>query len=242
MRHPLAESFVLDDLAFELRRSSRRKTISITLERDGALILTVPPDCPPEQIARVVGAQRRWIYTKLARQELLHHPSGPKEYVSGEGFAYLGRTYRLLLVDPPSGDAADTPALRLHQGRFHLRRDERHHAAKHFVTWYVAHGTPWLRRRVDLLAERIGVSSPPITVRDLGYRWGSCSRSGTLQFHWRTLQLPPRIIEYVVTHEMIHLLEPHHGQDFWRRLQRVLPDFAGRKQWLAERGASLGGP
>ncbi len=109
------------------------------------------------------------------------------------------------------------------------------------VAWYVTHGSPWLRRRIDLLADRIGVPPPPITVRDLGFRWGSCSRAGTVHIHWRTLQLPPRIIEYVVAHELIHLLEPHHGPQFWRRLERAMSDFAQRKQWLAERGASLGG-
>ena len=59
---------------------------------------------------------------------------------------------------------------------------------------------------------------------------------GTLNFHWRTVCLPPRIIEYVIVHELVHLLEPHHGEVFWKRVERILPDFDGRKRWLGENG------
>jgi hypothetical protein len=56
-------------------------------------------------------------------------------------------------------------------------------------------------------------------------------------FHWRTLQLPPRIIMYIVVHELAHLLHPNHGPEFWRCIARVLPDWAARAQWLEEHGA-----
>jgi len=65
-----------------------------------------------------------------------------------------------------------------------------------------------------------------VVVRELGYRWGSCSRGDTLNFHWRAVQLPPRITEYVIVHELVHLLEPHHKPAFWKRLERAMPDYA----------------
>ena len=58
----------------------------------------------------------------------------------------------------------------------------------------------------------------------------------SLNFHWRTLCLPPRTVEYVVIHELVHLVEPYHGKDFWRRVERIIPDFADRKRWVAENG------
>ena len=235
--HPV--SLTVEDLRFELRRSSKRKTVGVTIDRDGRLILTAPDGCPVDLIERVAREKRFWVYTKLAQRELLCRPAPPREYVSGEGFPYLGRSYRLLLVDPPPDGAAAVPPLRLHHGRFQLRRDERHRAQEHFAAWYVGHGTPWLRRRVDLLAGRVGVTPPPLTVRELGYRWGACGADGSLAFHWRTVCLPPRIVEYVVAHELVHLHEPHHGPAFWRRLERAMPDFAARKRWLAEYGATF---
>ena len=228
-------SLVVDGLAYQLRRSPRRTTIGITVDRDGSLILTAPDDCPEETIEETAHKKQLWVHTKLAEKRLLFRPKPPKEYVTGENFYHLGRSHRLLLVDAPENDSS-TPALRLHRGRFELRRDERHRAGEHFVAWYVRNGQPWIQRRVDLLADRIGAAPATVNVRELGYRWGSCGPKSNLNIHWRTICLPPRIVEYVVVHELIHLIEPHHGKDFWKRVERVILDYAVRKKWLAENG------
>ncbi|MCB9421742.1 MAG: M48 family metallopeptidase [Ardenticatenaceae bacterium] len=70
------------------------------------------------------------------------------------------------------------------------------------------------------------------------HAWGSCSPSGKLNFHWRTVCLPSRIIEYVVVHELVHLHEPNHGEGFWQRLRRAMPDYRERASWLAKQGSS----
>ena len=226
-------TLVIDGLTFELRRSDRRKTVGITVDRDGSLVLAAPTDCPTELIEGAARKKLFWVHNKLARKRILLPDTPKKEYVTGEGFYYLGRSYRLLLVDPE--DTA-TPALKLHCGRFMLRRDEVQEARRHIMDWYARYGRPWIERRVALYAERIGVQPGPLKVRDLGYRWGSCAPGGTLNFNWRTICLPPRAVEYVVAHELVHLHEPHHSPEFWQRLQRVMPDYETRKQWLAENG------
>ena len=232
----MSELMVVDDLRFELRRSARRKSIGVTVDRDGTLLLHAPVDCPMEAIEQVARQQQGWIYAKLARKRALVHERPVKEYVSGEGFLYLGRSYRLLLVTP--GEGQDTmPPLRLQGGRFLLRRDERDRAEAHFVAWYAAQGGEWLGRHVRLLAEQTGVAPHGIDVRDLHHRWGLCLPDDRVAFHWRTLQLPPRIIMYIVVHELAHLLHPNHGPEFWRCIARVLPDWAARAQWLEEHGA-----
>lgn len=87
---------------------------------------------------------------------------------------------------------------------------------------------------------RLQVEPNAIRVMDLGYHWGSRGKGGVLNFSWRVILAPIRIVDYVVVHEMIHLSEPNHTPEFWRRLHRVLPDFPGRKRWLAEHGVELG--
>lgn len=226
-------SISVGNLIFTLRWSDRRKTVGITVDRGGELIVTAPSDCPLELVERIAEKKQFWIYTKLAEKELLFKPelSLDKEFVNGESFYYLGRNYRLLVVSP-----SNQPALRLHQGRFMLRSDIRHCAYYHFIQWYTQHAEPWLRRRVSLFADRLEVAPIRIQVRELGFRWGSCSSGGTLNFHWRTILLPPRIIEYIVAHELVHLHEPLHSPAFWRQLERAMPDFTQRRQWLAENG------
>ena len=218
---------------FQLRYSRRRKTVGLTIERDGQLTITAPHNCPLDLIEQVARQKQVWVYGKLAAREQLFQPRQPKEYVPGEGFYYLGCSYRLKLITP---DDETVPPLRLHQGRFQLRRDALDQAEQHFINWYTTHGQPWIARRASLFTERLGVTPASIEVRTLGYRWGSCGRGRRLYFHWRAICLPPRIIEYVIVHELAHLLEPHHGPAFWRRLERVIPDFAARKTWLAEHG------
>jgi type I restriction enzyme M protein len=68
--------------------------------------------------------------------------------------------------------------------------------------------------------------------RDLGYRWGSCGKNGVVYFNWKLLQLPARIADYVIAHELAHLLEPHHGPGLWRILDRSLPDRRDRSEEL----------
>jgi len=223
-------SLIVGDLAFELRRSARRRSVQITVDRGGELVITAPDDCSTATMEDFVREKRFWIYTKLAEKEALQHPTPEKAFVSGEGFPYLGRRYRLLLVAEQ-----DTP-LKLEHGRFKLLRTEADRGRALFVDWYRQAGRRWLTKRVPPFARRIDVQVEAIRVRDLGFRWGSCSADGGVNFHWATLLFPPAIVDYVIVHELVHLTEKHHTPAFWRRVERVLPDFEKRKKWLAERG------
>lgn len=221
----------IEGLDFELRRTDR-KTLRVTVDRDGSLRLAAPEDATDEEIERAARKKLLWVHRKLAERRLLETEPQEKRFVSGEGFCYLGRSYRLLLHD--DGDA---PPLRLVRGRFMLVRDAAPWATSHFIDWYTAHAGPWLGRRVDLFGERLAVGPGSLKVRDLGYRWGSCTVTGNLNFNWRVICLPPRIVEYVVAHELVHLEEPDHGKDYWSRLRRLMPDCDLRKDWLANNSA-----
>ncbi len=223
-------TLTLEDLHFEIRRSARRKTVQITVDRGGELVLSAPPGCPLALMENFVREKRFWIYTKLAEKEALRAETRDKHYVSGEGFPYLGRSYRLLLVD-----YQDMP-VKLERGRFKMPRAEAPNGRRHMIRWYTQHGEAWLRPRIPHWARRLEVEPTGLTIKPLGYRWGSCGKGGKLYLHWKTILLPPRIVEYILVHELIHLREPHHTPEFWIRLERAMPDFAQRKQWLAEEG------
>jgi hypothetical protein len=107
------------------------------------------------------------------------------------------------------------------------------------VRWYSDHGKVWLRRRSDEWARRMGVAPTAIDVRDLGYKWGSCTPAGTLNFHWATILLPAPVVDYVIVHELAHLLHPDHSASFWAAVARTLPEYEQRKVWLAEHGAGV---
>jgi predicted metal-dependent hydrolase len=232
---PQQTTMQVDDLHFIVRHSLRRKTMQITVERDGDLVLSVPPGTDHELLQAFVREKRFWIYTKLAEKDRLQRQVPRKQFVGGEGFLYLGRSYRLKLVDEQ-----DAP-LKLAAGRFCLRRDALPNAREHFVRWYGERARVWLSGRVEEHRARMEVAPAGVRVQDLGYRWGSCGKGDWLYFHWKTILLPARIAEYVVVHEIAHLHEPHHTAAFWLRVERVMPDYAHRKAWLAEHGMSVEG-
>jgi len=95
----MTERLAVDDLTFEVRRSARRKTLEITVDRGGELIVTAPPGVAHEVMATFVRDKKFWLYTKIAEKKTRQQLVVGKEFVSGEGFPYLGRSYRLLLVD-----------------------------------------------------------------------------------------------------------------------------------------------
>lgn len=225
----------VDDLSLVLRRSPRRKTVQITVERDGQLLLVAPPEVDEGHLRQFVLEKRFWIYSRLAEKDRLQQVAPAKEFLDGEGFSYLGRSYWLKLVDEQ-----DVP-LKLAAGRFRLLRSELPQAREHFIRWYSAHGKAWLAQRVAAFRNRMAVNPGGVKVQDLGYRWGSCGKGDWLYFHWKTILLPAPVAEYVVVHELAHLHEPHHTQDFWRRVERAMPDYARRKAWLAEHGMEVEG-
>lgn len=225
----------VDDLQFIVRRSAHRRTMQITVERDGELILSAPPGVDRDRLQAFVREKRFWIYTKLAEKDRLQRRVARKEFVGGEGFLYLGRSHRLKLVDEQ-----DVP-LKLAAGRFCLRRDALPAAREHFIRWYSERARVWLSARVAEYQSRMEVAPAGVKVQDLGYRWGSCGKGDWLYFHWKTILLPARIAEYVVVHEIAHLHEPHHTPAFWLRVERAMPDYAQRKAWLAEHGIDVEG-
>ena len=226
---------VLGGLEFELRRSDRRRTMEIVVDRQGELRFLAPEDCDSDEMEAFVVEKRPWIYEKLAEKERLNPPRRPPEYITGEGFFYLGRSHRLQLVDD---DSQEVP-LKLLNGRFHLRRGDAQGGSRAFTRWYTERGESWLPRRAEPFLARLDLPGNRVRVMDLGYRWGSCSEDGTVNIHWASMKLPPSVVDYVLVHELAHVLIHDHSAGFWRLVERVLPDYKDRKQWLAENGAAL---
>lgn len=232
---PLPPRIAVAGLDFEVQLSGARRTIGITVERDGSLIVTGPLECDEAALAAFAREKRMWVYKKLAEKDLLlsHRPA--KEFVSGEGFTYLGRSHRLLLADKHH------QPVKLERGRLVISRDlaERGLGARTIIDWYRTRALRWLPRRVEPWANRMGVAPSAIDVRDLGYRWGSLGRNARVNFHWATIQLTPALVDYVIVHELAHVHEPNHTPDFWLRVERAMPEFQSAKRELASAGARL---
>ena len=222
----MTETLQLGGLEFEVRRSDRRKSLGLTVDRGWELVAHVPTETSAAELSRWINKKLLWVHRKLALKEEAAPKMRAPEYVSGEAFSYLGRRYRLKILD------RQEQPLQFDGSRFTLRRDAQP-AEPHFRRWYLQTGTEWLRCRVKRFTPRTASQPARIEVRDLGYRWGSCGKNGVLYFNWKVLQLPVRLLDYVIAHELIHLREGHHGPAFWAALGRTMPDWQKRKDALA---------
>jgi predicted metal-dependent hydrolase len=221
------------DLRVAVRPSAKRRSTEIVIERDGSLSLLAPVAANEQQLAKFVRDKRMWIYRKLSERQLLARHTAGKEFVTGEGFAYLGRNYRLRMVE-----CQDRP-LKLLNGRFLLMRSAQFKGRDHFIRWYEDHGRIWLRERVDIWANRMAVVPGAVNVRNLGSRWGSCGKGNRLNFHWALMTLPRNVIDYIIVHELAHIEAPAHDQKFWRTVERAMPDYRQRKSWLDQFGGQF---
>jgi predicted metal-dependent hydrolase len=225
------------DISYEVVRS-RRSTADIVVERNGKIIVRAPATLPEERIEDIVEAKRYWIYKTLAEWRDLNATRILREYRNGEGFLYLGRSYRLLLV------AEQETPVDLKDGRFCLRRDfvesgDVAAAQSAFRDYYVLRGLQRIAQRVNYYTPKVGVKPNGMDVRDLGYRWASCSPSGKLAFHWKCMMAPPKIIDYIVVHELCHMHQGDHTAAFWNEVDKILPDYQEKKEWLRKNGAGL---
>jgi predicted metal-dependent hydrolase len=217
---------------------TRRSTADIIIERDGNVLVRAPQWVDDEQVDDIVASKQYWIFQGLAEWRDLNATRVLREYKNGEGFLYLGRAYRLLLV------CDQDEALRLRNGRFTLRRDvveqgEMAAARAAFRDFYIARGLERIRQRVDYYAPKVGVTAKAVRVRELGHRWASCSPAGALAFHWKCMMPPLTVIDYIVVHELCHFHQRDHTDAFWNEIDKVLPDYRERKEWLRKNGAGL---
>ena len=228
------------DIEYLVIRSVRRKkTIEITLDHQKGVLVAAPVETPSQQIADVVRQRAGWII-RTASNSALH--SARKQLVTGESLPYLGRQVRLF-VQP--SDIQEVSVLFSHWSfkvelPYRLNGDERRLLiANALERWYRCRARARLTDRIKYWGPVIGREPKDILIRNQRKRWGSCSQDGTLRFNWRVVQLEPSLIDYIVVHELAHLLVLNHSGQFWDVVGRVMPDYSLRRQRLREAGVRV---
>ena len=170
----MTETIRIDDLTFLVKRSTRRKTIGLTIERDSSLVAHLPENVDADRAREVIGTKLTWVYRKLstqkanARGEVFRRP----EFVDGEGFYFLGKHFRLKLVDVDT-DAAATPSVRFENDRLFFRRDQTAAGERRIAEYYTRAAHPHLKegyRQVE--ANRGGRAGRPDPDQGVGVQVG----------------------------------------------------------------------
>ena len=213
-----------------------RSTLGIGVHPDGRVEVRAPLEAKTEDVRKRVQRRARWIVRQQQRFADLKGPVPAKEYVAGETHRYLGGQYRLSIC--PADVASEGVKLIGRYFEVHTARpSESGHTRRLLDAWYDEAAQRHLRRRFSegvAQMRRYDVGEPDLVVRTMKRRWGSCTPSRRILLNRRLVLAPTYCIDYVVIHELCHLVHPHHGRAFYRLLDRVLPDWRRRKGRLEQ--------
>lgn len=224
---------------FAIERTSRRKTVSISVGYDGVRVLA-PAEMDDAEILDIVRKKGPWVLRKQAGYRELGGAPLEREFVGGETFQYLGRPYRLRIV--PDDNATVTRisargstlvAPVLPQA---LPLISRSAVRSGLRLWYRERAKAQFPIRARALAAQLGIATPSLQVVDQSKRWGSCDVRGRIRLNWRLVMAPMSLVDYVIAHEMCHVNEHNHSRQFWRSLETIMPDYEERVHQLDRTG------
>lgn len=213
-----------------VRVNARARSYRLTVPHSGGPVLTVPRHGRWPEAQAFLDRQGAWLAARLA------HAAQPVAFIEGALVPLRGVAHRIV----PTGKIRGTVEARHVKGEPTLLvPGEPEHQPRRLVDWFKSEAHRDLGERVDVHAETLGVSVKSIMMRSQSTRWGSCSTSGRLNFNWRLVLAPPFVLDYVAAHEVAHLVEMNHSDQFWETCARALPDMARGRAWLRAHGRQL---
>lgn len=225
------------DAPVEVRRhpAARRMTLRVSRTKR-AVIVTVPVRCNVEDAGSFVNRHIDWVRDRLG---MLPEPA---PFVSGVSLPVRGEfhTVHFTGVRPPCGVVVEVrPACAPGSEPVLVVHGTLTTAPRVLLNWLQEQARSDLDRRARLYAGKLGLEPKRIAVRDQTSRWGSCSTTKVLSFSWRLILAPPEVLDYVVAHEVAHLVEMNHGPRFWALVAALMPGMDGPRNWLAVYGTEL---
>ena len=197
-----------------------RRTVGLKITADG-LVVHAPKRIFAFQLNQILQQKSSWILNKLQAREANH--VAKVEWIDGEHLLYLGNDIQLIISQNNSNKA-----LIFDQNTLLVASPQpNNHAVlgRKVIQWYKKQAALDFARRLEILAAKLGVATPPLTLSNAQSRWGSCNSRGEVRLNWRLLQAPPHIINYVICHELAHLKQMNHSAKFWAVVEQLFPNY-----------------
>lgn len=204
---------------------TKRKTLGITVTPEGKVLLSAPLGSSQELIESKLLKRARWIVKQQSYFLSFGTHTPPKKYVSGESHYYLGKQYMLKVINGKPNSAK-------YKGRyFEVVCSQKHKAEELMKSWYREHAKIKFAEIAEPIINRFakyGISPSSIHIQEMENRWGSCTPKGKIILNTELIKAPKPCIEYVITHELCHLLHHDHTKAFFELLEAEMPDW---KRW-----------
>jgi len=217
-------------------RSDRRRSATFRVDQSG-VSFRVPKEIGHQKIVELVEKKTPWIRKKLEYAASLTPPR-LLDFENGDPIPYLGKTYCLKV------QVGDYPHVELVGEDILVSVVEQHltnslHIQLVLERWFLDEAAILLAERLDFYAPIVGVRPTGMQVKAYKARWGSCKMDGQIQFNWRLIHGPVDVLDYVVVHELCHILQHNHSAAYWSEVARVMPDYEVRRKWLSQNGNTL---
>jgi predicted metal-dependent hydrolase len=227
----MIHTFLDETISFDIIYK-RRKSIGIHIDAYGKIEVQAPRDTKEEQVLFVIEQKWDWILEKV--KEMKDRREGPQEksYDHGEVFLYLGKSYPIVIsVDCEiTKDYVELEGDKLH---LYVKEQEEDRIKQTLKRFYYQQCKTLVTNRIKAHQSSFKVKPRSITISDSQNTWGTCDSKLQLTFNWKLAMAPIEIIDYVVVHEMCHMVHLNHDRSFWRLVGSMLPDYEQRQNWLA---------
>lgn len=205
------------------------KNITLKVKPTCEVILTAPLLTTDEYIEYILKKRKDWISKKIAFYQENYKPQ-MKEYVSGENVKYLGKNYRLKIIQ------SEDECVKFQRGyiQIFIKDKDNFEKKKRLLNeWYLLKSQNYFKKIIAKYSSFVNVNIQNIRIRQMKTRWGSCnSAKSYINLNTELIKKPLNTIEYVIFHELVHLIHPNHSREFYNYLSTYMPDWKKRKEQL----------
>jgi predicted metal-dependent hydrolase len=216
----------------------KRKTLSIKIEPPGIITVIAPEKSKESVIIDIVKNKGSWIIKKLSEVKEKEYLRREHKFVNDEDFLYLGLEYALqIIVDK----AARKPKIWLEEDLLYITINENSpdKIKVSLEEWYRKKALEKILERIKHYETYFNFKPNKVTVKEQKKRWGSCNSKRELFFNWKIVMAPVSVIDYLVVHEMSHMVHLNHSKDYWDFVGKIIPDHKERRAWLKKNGLAL---
>ncbi len=225
-------------IEYTLKRS-KRKSIGISISETGEVIVSAPNKLAAKEISKIIDDKSSWIRSKLAIVNQRIDTCSPKKFTTGETFAFLGNEYLLDITTNSRQVTISNGALSVGISSAAKSSSNSDFIKRKVIHWYREQAQKYIDTNASKYSVAIGVM--PEIIKEKAYKrsWGMCHSSGKIYINYKLIMAPAAIIDYVLIHELCHLIHPNHSIDFWNLVEKHCPDYKQRRNWLKEYGYQL---
>ncbi len=210
----------------ELIRSKRR-SVSLTISQEGRLIVRAPLRLPLREIQKLIQDKRDWIIDK--KRQAIERVNQAQNFSVQHGgtIPFLGETLKLIMTDK-------VRFITLREGELLIPSVYQEKANPMLKKWYQNQAKALLNKRIAELSKLYGIPFQECRITSARKRWGSCNSKNNINLTWRLIMANQRAVDYVIVHELCHVIHKNHSSAFWHKVRDIMPDFAIHRKWLRD--------